>query len=125
MQTAVVAVVAVVGVAMWLIRLPDIGNQTVRSKPGPRPIQLSTYSTAAWGSNGRHSYPTLQSCFPPILPRRQGFDVWHIQAQKWPRITVFLQLWPLSEQRYTVSLRADGLRSMHCHICICQPQFLF
>jgi len=27
------AVVAVVGVAMWLIRLPDIGNQTVRSKP--------------------------------------------------------------------------------------------
>jgi len=31
MQTAVVAMV---GVAMWLIRLPDIGNQTVRSKPG-------------------------------------------------------------------------------------------
>ncbi len=30
MQTAVVRVM---GVAMWLIRLPDIGNQTVRSKP--------------------------------------------------------------------------------------------
>ncbi len=30
MQTAVVGAV---GVAMWLIRLPDIGNQTVRSKP--------------------------------------------------------------------------------------------
>jgi len=30
MQTAIIAVV---GVTMWLIRLPDIGNQTVRSKP--------------------------------------------------------------------------------------------
>ncbi len=39
MQTAVVGVV---GVAMWLIRLPDIGNQTVRSKPGIGVASMST-----------------------------------------------------------------------------------
>jgi len=38
MQTAVVAV------AMWLIRLPDIGNQTVRSKPASR-----CYVGSGWG----------------------------------------------------------------------------
>ena len=37
MHATMVGVVGVVGVAMWLIRLPDIGNQTVRSKPDGRP----------------------------------------------------------------------------------------
>ncbi len=37
MQTAIVGMV---GVAMWLIRLPDIGIQTVRSKPGGERLGL-------------------------------------------------------------------------------------
>ena len=48
MQTTVVAVVAVVGVAMWLIRLPDIGNQTVRSKPVDDSILATHDHTAYW-----------------------------------------------------------------------------
>ncbi len=33
MQTTIVAIITIIRMAMWLIRLPDIGNQTVRSKP--------------------------------------------------------------------------------------------